>query len=138
MATSNTRPNKRRTVTPENLRAPKYAPPKAASIPAGSSVRPRLFSRKLPPNTRPTSPLAELMKMNTEATAEASLLVPQRMSRIRGERKIPPPMPTMPESNPMTAPTPIPTGGDNSLRGARSSPGLEKNSIRTITKVNTP
>ncbi len=53
----------------------------------------------------PTRPATELRQIKTQAAAATSFGLPHRKLSINGERKIPPPMPIIPDNNPRTAPT---------------------------------
>jgi len=55
-------------------------------------------------------PEIELIKINNEAVVTICLGLPALIKKSIGLKKIPPPIPTMPEMNPNTPPIKIETG----------------------------
>ena len=75
--------------------------------------------------TWPSSPAAELTKINGADTAAAAFGSAQRKNKINGVKKIPPPTPINPEINPIDAPTRTITHPDGRRTSAPSAAGIK-------------
>src|ERR1035437_8233734 len=73
----------------------------------------------------PSRPEAEFTRMKRAETAAAVLVRAQRISRSSGVRKMPPPVPVRPESNPRPAPMERAAGRDGQERKGPEEPPRE-------------
>ena len=93
----------------ENRRLPRYEPtepPRTAAIANGKAKNGSCLVLVM----LPSKPEIELARMKSAETAEAVLVLAQRIRITKGVKKIPPPTPVNPESRPSPAPTETETG----------------------------
>ena len=93
---------------PEILMLPIYEPIIPPDIAIGTQIN-ICGERLMPDKNIPVNPAAEFTKINKADTAAVSFISAQCSSSNRGLKKIPPPTPIIPETNPRIAPAANPT-----------------------------
>ena len=103
LAIISTAPNARRTPSFENCLIPSRVPIKAPTITASAKIH--IASGRFETEEMcPSRPKTEFVRINSAAVPDAPLTEVQPKKMISGDKKIPPPVPVNPESNPIDAP----------------------------------
>lgn len=110
---------------------PKSPPKIAASIHIHTCVK-----NNVPEVQIPAIPAAEFTNINNADTAAVSFMFAQCINNKIGLKKIPPPIPIIPETNPSAAPISIPASMDNLFEFILSL--LTKMILKTAINKHTP